>query len=442
MGLTVPKPPPGFGGADILANSRPTGAAAKWTQHVVANNPAVAAVSAQLVSRFAASQPKDLAEMLTTARELASAALQDFTFADDGARASDVMATALVALAHVALCDTTARMTMAPFLPTGRPESFEVDAAWHFTTHCMFAFMCEHDRLRGDGTLRQAFMKFSANFNADGQAGDVRRAYEASQGALRPLHPDGYAGYFDVDHPGWFFATPSDLSPSQREAFDAAVCAGDSYEHLSSPRQDYDPALLRTTPPQVDPTAKIVPTHGSFSGLTDPSVCVDITANRTGAWVGTQLAANPAVIPDIPFDTPQVRAQRPLAAPQKVSFARYYAVESESLAKTGLLAGGAASVNRQDHEAWAAQVGPEAAMQELRRKLTVVSEGLYNSDRETFGRFYAAFAVRHLGWRVTIGPSGLQSPNYDGHQRWGQRMDRATMRQELEYRLRAMERHF
>lgn len=432
-----------------LASSEPHVAVGSWIAVQARENPLVKQVLDAMRTQLTAERPRSVRALFESGVSCARAALASTPFPDDVTRAHHEVMLATIAIAGQVLPGGPpggASGQFPPFLPTGRKDSFDFDAAWHLSSHCLYATLSLFDARYGDGRVAAALLDVTNRFDSEGRAHEVFAAYDRVRGELRPLHPDVLDEYPDVAFHGWYFPRPLDLSEGEGRVWDAAVRTGDAYEHKGAGVSSY--AAVTEGGTARGPTDKMDSTLGMFSGVKDPSVCVDITGNRVGAWLAVALMRDPSRVPEIPFDTPEVQALRPLEPPRKVSFAAYFAGESVQLALLdampggGALSGGGRSLVRADHAAWAEQVGPAEALASLKEKGRLVVEHLAVHDRERLARFYGNLAIRHLAWRSALGTPGLENPSWDAHTAYGRVAPAKTLVWELGLRYDAIARLF
>jgi hypothetical protein len=395
----------------------------KWVEAQKAR-PSVLATHDAIAKQLMAQRPDNVAQLLVVGRACAREALEasgELKAAGAGAEHL-VTQTALVALSsHAFWWRGEVREQFPRFLSDGRSlggrgnDAEGSDKSWHAVNHALFSYAVLFDQHFGEGQTADALMKAVETFDPTNTALKLGEAYERVRGAAGGLT----AGAMPVADPDpAYFARPTDLSPDEAKAYDGAVRVGDSYEHISShhfPKYEhYDPDKLGTHPELSDPLAAVDDTREVHSGLADPGVTRDMTADRIGAYLGVQLFRDPRGTWPIPFDEGEKFKNRPLAPGAKGTFAQYLAHEGALLAT---LSGTGAP--------------PPSSKAELLQRMNAAVDQLSGSDREKLSRYYANFTERQLSSGVYFGEGPKESPYFEDHQAWARTASPDDLKGEL-----------
>jgi hypothetical protein len=395
----------------------------KWVEAQKAR-PSVLAAHDAIGKQLMAQRPDNLAQLLVVGRSCAREALEasgELTAAGAGAEHL-VTQTALVVLSsHAFWWHGEVREQFPRFLSDGRSlggrgnDAEGSDKSWHAVNHALFSYAVLFDQHFGEGKTADALMKAVETFDPTNTALKLGEAYERVRGAAGGLT----AGAMPVADPDpAYFARPTDLSADEAKAYDGAVRVGDSYEHISShhfPKYEhYDPDTLGTHPELSDPLAAVDDTREVHSGLADPGVTRDMTADRIGAYLGVQLFRDPRGTWPIPFDEGEKFKNRPLAPGAKGTFAQYLAHEGALLST---LSGTNAPA--------------PASKAELLQRMNATVDQLSDSDREKLSRYYANFTERQLSSGVYFGEGPKESPSFEDHQAWAKTASPDDLKGEL-----------
>lgn len=269
-----------------------------WVTDQVTGNPATHATFTGLANLLvSANRPQTVSDVISATIGIAREQINKLPNAPTSERARMHMATAtaMMALAaHGMFCVPGHQAQSFPhFLPDGRLQDYGHDKSRHCVDHAMFSFIALYDQFYGDGTHAEQLLGQVDKIDTQGWGAAVGKAYEDARGTLGPLLK-GYQPAPPEDI-SVYFGRPDDLNPAEAKAYDYAVRVGDYYEAASTDGFSLD-KLGR------DPVAGGLPLD-STEGLSDPGTTRDLTANRIGAWIGTQLFRDPSAVPPIPFDT-------------------------------------------------------------------------------------------------------------------------------------------
>lgn len=418
-------------GAFIAPESLATSEFQTWLE-AQKQRPSVLATHNEVGKRLLAQRPENLAQLLVVGRACAREALEasgELKAAGEGAEHL-VTQTALVALSqHAFWWHGEVREQFPRFLSDGRSlggrgnDAEGSDKAWHAVDQAMFSYAVLFDAHFGDGKTAAALLGTVEAFDPQNTALKIGEAYDRVRGAAGGLT----AGSMPVhDENPIYFARPTDLSPDEAKAYDGAVRVGDAYEHVSShhfPKYEkYDPDALGTHPELRDPLAAVDDTREVHSGLADPGVTRDLTADRIGAYWGVQLFRDPKGSWAIPFDEGDRFKDRPLAPGAKGTFPQYLAHEAALL---GALTGTAAA--------------PPSGKAELLQRMYATVDQLAAGDREKLSRYYANFTERQLSSGVYFGEGPRESPNFEDHQAWAKGASPDDLKLELQRRVDKVE---
>lgn len=269
-----------------------------WVTDQVTSNPATHATFTGLADLLvSARRPQTVADVISATIGIAREQVSKLPNAPTSERARMHMATATAMLAlaaHGMFCVPGHQAQSFPqFLPDGRVQDYGHDKSRHCVDHAMFSFITLYDQLYGDGTHADGLLGQVDKIDTQGWGAAVGQAYDDARGTLgallkgyQPAPPEDVSVYFP---------RPDGLNPTEAKAYDYAVRVGDYYEAASTDGFSLD-KLGR------EPVAGGLPLD-STEGLSDPGTTRDMTANRIGAWIGTQLFRDPSAVPPVPFDT-------------------------------------------------------------------------------------------------------------------------------------------
>jgi hypothetical protein len=383
-----------------------------WAMKQVETNPHIGHVFRAVLELMRSdARPTTVGALLEHARTAARDSLEKDPLLPEDRRTREhlIMLATFVGLAAHSLHSIRGEVTclFPRYIPDGRPGEAGFDKCWHLLNQAMFAFVHLFDRTYGGDTARD-FTKAVDEADAHGAARHVSATYERTRGACGALLPGTLPG--PIAEPTIYFAPPEWNSPEEREAYELAVRIGDAHEY--SP--DFgDPALIGSN--THDPIGEIVATFDVCSSLRDPGVARDLTANRTGAWLGVMAFRDPSRFQELPYDDGAHEVGQTFAPGRKVPSREYLALELSMIARLR-------DPNLDPEAAYSAslrqvgELGVETAAKRLISELTSLTDEKIDADRETLARYYATFSVRHLqfGWRVPIdGEEHAWRPHFD-----------------------------
>lgn len=308
------------------------------------------------------------------------------------------------------------------FMWDGRPNDKAYDKSWHLMNQAAFAYVLQYDERYGTGTIARDFRAILERDDAEGASARVFETYERTQGRCGAMVLGGLFG--PADETPLYFPRPADLSPAEEAAWSAAVRLGDAHEFMGSDGWPVSGALtveaVGANVDRFDPLAHIESSHHRQSGLGDPGVSRDITANRIGAWLGVMLFRDPTTIPKIPFiDAPP----GPFATGHAITASIYAAEERLHLEH---LTGPVADVHARLGELVQAARGVPSSglMTALRGEVTAAASSLPDDE---LARFYANFSVRHVRFGARLPSFDVERAKvetFDAHAAWARSQPR------------------
>jgi hypothetical protein len=406
-----------------------------WAMKQVETNPHVGKVFRALIELMRSeARPKTVGALLEHAHRVARESLaRDPLFPKDPRAAGHaIMLAAFVGLAAHSLHSNKGEVTclFPRYIPDGRPGEAGFDKCWHLLNQAMFSFVHLFDRTYGTGDVARDFERAVEQADEHDAARYVAAAYERTRGACGALLPGTLPG--PIGEPTIHFAPPRWESDREQLAYDLAVRIGDAHEY--SP--DFgDPKLIGSNADRCDPFAQIDATFDVCSSLRDPGVARDLTANRTGAWLGVMSFRDPSAFQKLPHDDGDCAAFQTFAPGRKVPARDYLALELAQLAVArdpALDANDAFARARSEVDG----LGVPAAKERLISELRDLVDRLNETDREKLARYYATFSIRHLqfGWRVAI--EG-EERNWRPHVDFGRGIPREMMMEHFLRRIHA-----